>query len=133
MFLRCTIWRTKRGFTLIELLVVVAIIAILASLLLPAMSRAKQSSESALCRSNLRQQGIGLAMYVNDFRAYPLWQTEWSISGKYWMQLLEPYVGSKLPEDYVPGVDAGKKPSQGVLACPSYSRLGGTTAGPSGT
>ncbi|MDB6038693.1 MAG: prepilin-type N-terminal cleavage/methylation domain, partial [Verrucomicrobiales bacterium] len=82
--------------------------------------------QSALCRSNLRQQGIGLAMYVNDFRAYPLYTTGYPLETiKFWMQFLEPYVGNKWPEDYVPSADASKKPGKGVFACPSYSRIGG--------
>jgi prepilin-type N-terminal cleavage/methylation domain-containing protein len=59
------------GFTLIELLVVLAIIAILASLLLPTLTRAKASAHSAKCKSNLRQIGIGLRLYVDEEGGYP--------------------------------------------------------------
>lgn len=60
-----------RAFTLIELLVVVTIIAILASLLLPSIARAKVAARSASCKSNLRQIGIGLSLYVGENGFYP--------------------------------------------------------------
>jgi len=90
----------RTAFTLIELLVVIAIIAILVALLLPALSRAKGSVKSAVCRSNLKQIGIGLNLYVNEFENYPLalvwtngpflWTDTWV-----WRDILLPYCGSR--------------------------------------
>jgi|YelNatPaOPRAMG01_1025707.scaffolds.fasta_scaffold61217_2 prepilin-type N-terminal cleavage/methylation domain-containing protein/prepilin-type processing-associated H-X9-DG protein len=63
----------KKGFTLIELLVVIAIIAILAAILFPVFSRAREQARKTSCLSNLKQLSTGLSMYVQDWDEYFPW------------------------------------------------------------
>ena len=96
----------RRAFTLIELLVVIAIIAILAAMLLPALSKAKQKAWTTTCNSNLHQVGLAMRMFADDNNErYPesgttiYWGTidpaPPDCSGKpSWLEQLVPYAGT---------------------------------------
>src|ERR1700733_10909644 len=77
--------KNKKAFTLIELLVVMTIIAILASLLLPVLSKAKTRSDDAKCMSNLRQCAVALNLYLQDYNDRLFWtSTNVSLEGMDW-------------------------------------------------
>jgi prepilin-type N-terminal cleavage/methylation domain-containing protein/prepilin-type processing-associated H-X9-DG protein len=81
-----------RGFTLIELLVVIAIIAILAAILFPVFARAREQARKASCQSNLKQIGLAITMYTQDYdETYPLSNMGYGTSS-YWYNILQPYV-----------------------------------------
>ena len=64
-------WGVAGAFTLLELIVVIAIIALVAALLLPALSRGKAQAQATACRNQLRQMGLAMTMYLSDSRHYP--------------------------------------------------------------
>ena len=90
-----------KAFTLIELLVVIAIIAILAAILFPVFARARENARRASCQSNLKQIGIGILQYVQDYdERYPSTSMGYTVTlptGNYtatWDTTIQPYVKS---------------------------------------
>lgn len=86
----------KRGFTLIELLVVIAIIALLAAILFPVFARARENARRTSCASNLKQIGIGIAQYTQDFdeKLPPIYWNPDAASSCY-SNLVLPYIKSE--------------------------------------
>ena len=98
--------KSRRGFTLVELLVVIGIIALLISILLPTLSRAREAGNRVACASNLRQLGIAFEMYVSEHKGTypPAWFQDDQTIGGYsgqpgrnitWATLLRQYIGVK--------------------------------------
>ena len=79
----------RKGFTLIELLVVIAIISILASILFPVFSRAREKGRQAACISNQKQIVLALLMYAEDYDELLPWGTD--AAGQLWYDLVYPY------------------------------------------
>ena len=91
--------KRAKGFTLIELLVVIAIIAILTAILFPVFARARENARRASCQSNLKQIGLGLLQYVQDYdekypgEGYADPTAAADVSG--WAYTIQPYVKSE--------------------------------------
>ncbi len=88
--------RKRNGFTLIELLVVITIISILAAILFPVFSRARETARAAACVSNMKQIGLAIAQYRQDYDSfYPFSRVYTPVQQNWYDGYLDPYIKGK--------------------------------------
>ncbi|HEX2999665.1 MAG TPA: DUF1559 domain-containing protein [Armatimonadota bacterium] len=122
--------RKELGFTLIELLVVIAIIAILAAILFPVFAQARESARKATCQSNLKQIGLAVQQYLQDYdEVFP--PANYKVTGPYgangsvvttntvWWALLDPYVKSGVSST-IAQVSANNE-GKSIWVCPTFN------------
>jgi len=107
-----------RAFTLIELLVVIAIIAILAAILFPVFAQAREAARKTQCVSNLRQLGVGVLAYAQDYdEMYPPSNyPNASGNNTTWQFMVDPYVKANFPQNVANSVNS----KLSIYVCPNF-------------
>lgn len=105
------------AFTLIELLTVIAIIGILAAILIPTVGRVRESSKNAVCKSNLRQIGVAVSLYITENKTYPSGVSQLYVSE------LAPYMNPNATtwQDISKGTPNDECPSRGITVSGSIN------------
>ncbi|TSC92743.1 MAG: prepilin-type N-terminal cleavage/methylation domain [Candidatus Berkelbacteria bacterium Licking1014_85] len=109
----------KKGFTLIEMLIVITIIAILAAILFPVFARAREKARQASCQSNLKQIGLAMAMYEQDYDEqlpYSWLDTNGTVgyqpSDTQWVDMIMPYIKNQ-QLNVCPSINSADQPISG--------------------
>ncbi len=117
--------RSAEAFTLVELLVVIGIIALLISILLPALNRARATAQKVACLSNMRQIGLGIMLYANEHKGslpYAAFRDLKDNRTTTWDRLITQYMGGNVPQ-YVSGTwydnPPDKQPTSTLFSCPA--------------